>query len=106
MEKLVLWMIMLQISNDKKIKLVLKYKELAFIKENFYYIEELKGTETVKEKDIIEFEEYIMDNNIRYITIFDKEYPKELYEDMIPPFVLFFKGNIPNCQIAAASKLF
>ena len=94
MERLVLWMIMLQISNDKKIKLVLKYKELDFIKENFYYIEELKDIETVKEKDIIEFEEYIMDNNIRYITIFDKEYPKELYEDMIPPFVLFFKGNI------------
>lgn len=94
MDKLALWMILLPISNDKKIRLVLKYKELHFIKENFFNIEELKGIEKLKEKDIIELDKYITDNNISYITILDEEYPKELYEDMIPPFVLFYKGDI------------
>lgn len=94
MDKIVLWMIMIPISNDKKIKLVLKYKSLEFIKENIFNIDELEGIEKIRDNNIIEFEKYIIDNNINYITILDEDYPKELYEDMIPPFVLFYKGNI------------
>ena len=36
-------------------------------------------------------EEYPYD---RCLTVFDNEYPKELYDLKEPPFVLFYKGNI------------
>jgi len=94
MDNIVLWFILLQISNEKKINLILKYKDLQFLKENFQNIEELKGINKVKEENIIELMSYIVYNDIKFITILDEAYPKELYEDLIPPFVLFYKGDI------------
>lgn len=98
-----LWMILLDISNNYKIKLINKYKSEKDIYDNFEYIIRennilLKKFKTydnynlTKEIDLLT--EKLKKNNIKFIVTTDKEYPEELkyYDDR--PYVLFYKGNI------------
>lgn len=49
-------------------------------------------------KDLEKYEEYINKNNIKLITIFDKEYPQNLKKIYDKPIILFAKGNIELLQ--------
>lgn len=49
--------------------------------------------ETQENIDEEKFEEFKKNNNGKYITIFDNEYPNDLRRCSKPPFILFFKGN-------------
>ncbi|WP_426461136.1 hypothetical protein [Mycoplasma hafezii] len=33
-------------------------------------------------------------NKIKYLTLLDSEYPKDLFQDTLPPFVIYYKGNL------------
>ncbi|HBY20701.1 MAG: DNA protecting protein DprA [Clostridiales bacterium GWE2_32_10] len=56
-------------------------------------------TEIEKSKgkfDIKKYEEYMLENEIKYITIQDKNYPKLLKNIYDPPYILYYKGSLPN----------
>lgn len=98
-----LWYIITNISNKNKINLINKYKTEENIYNIFYknYSEIPNGYEkleykfkAIKRQEIEEFKEYILDHNIKYITINDKDYPEELKNIDEPPYVLFYKGNL------------
>lgn len=91
-----IWFILLQLSNDKKIKLIRKYSDEENIRKNSSIIKELKGANIneVTEEKIKKFQEYINKNNIGYITINSKEYPEKLNHLNDPPYVIFYKGNL------------
>ncbi|MDU5107817.1 MULTISPECIES: DNA-processing protein DprA [unclassified Clostridium] len=91
-----IWFILLQLSNDKKIKLIRKYSNEENIRKNSSIIKELKGANIneVTEEKIKKFQEYINKNNIGYITINSKEYPENLNHLSDPPYVIFYKGNL------------
>mgnify|MGYP004443112511 CR=1 FL=1 len=91
-----IWFILLQLSNDKKIKLLRKYANEENIRKNSSIIKELKATNIneVTEEKIKKFEEYINKNSIGYITINSKEYPEKLNHLSEPPYVIFYKGNL------------
>ena len=61
-----IWFILLQLSNDKKIKLLRKYANEENIRKNSSIIKELKATNIneVTEEKIKKFEEYINKNSI------------------------------------------
>ncbi|WP_300386128.1 DNA-processing protein DprA [Clostridium sp.] len=91
----ILWFILLNISNEKKLELIIEYKEINIIKKNKDKIKKLIGTN--KDLELIEiekFKKYLYDEEIGYITILDKEYPENLLYGYSPPFVIFYKGNI------------
>lgn len=91
----VLWFILLNINNDKKLKLLIEYKEISIIRKYKDKIRELDGTNKNLELDDIEnFRRYLNKEEIGYITILDKDYPEKLLEGYSPPFVIFYKGNI------------
>lgn len=91
-----IWFILLQLSNDKKIKLIRKYSNEENIRKNSCIIKELKDANIneVTEEKIKKFQEYININNIGYITINSKEYPEKLNHLSDPPYVIFYKGNL------------
>lgn len=91
-----LWFILLKLSNEKKVKLIKKYKKEEDIRRNKHSIKELKDIDLneLTEEKIIEFSNYINSNGIGYITINYKEYPEILNHLHEPPYVLFYKGNL------------
>ena len=90
-----LWFILLNINNDKKLKLIIKYKEISIIRKYKDKIRELDGANKDLELDDIEnFRRYLNKEEIGYITILDNEYPENLLYIHSPPFVIFYKGNI------------
>lgn len=91
-----LWFILLKLSNEKKVKLIKKYKKEEDIRRNKNSIKELKDIDLneLTEEKIIEFSNYINSNGITYITINYKEYPEILNHLHEPPYVLFYKGNL------------
>ncbi|MDV4151182.1 DNA-processing protein DprA [Clostridium sp. AL.422] len=96
MENSDIWFILIKLSNDKKIKLLEKYHNEENIRKNIKIIKELYKADLsdVTEEKVREFIEYINKNNIGYITINSKEYPKKLKYLDEPPYVIFYKGNI------------
>lgn len=91
----VLWFILLNINNDKKLKLLIEYKEISIIRKYKDKIRELDGSNKNLELDYIEnFKKYLNKEEIGYITILDNEYPENLLYIHSPPFVIFYKGNI------------
>lgn len=45
-------------------------------------------------EDLEKYEKYIIDNNIKIITIFDEQYPKKLKNIYDKPIILYAKGNL------------
>ena len=90
-----LWFILLKISNDKKIKLLEYYKNEKNIRVNKNNIKDIIGKIDEVTEDIIEkLRCYLINNEIGYITINNKDYPKNLLDINDPPYCLFYKGNI------------
>jgi DNA processing protein len=95
MDKDELWFILLELSNEKKLKLLIKYKSIRYIKNNKDNIIELSNiTKDFNEEEIVEFDEYMKKNGIKYITVSSEEYPKTLISAYNPPFALFYIGNL------------
>lgn len=92
------------VSCVKKNKLLKKYKDI----EKIFYLDEKRLQEeeylnsndisnllNIKYKaDLDKYREYLMQNKIKVITLFDKEYPQKLKSIYDKPIVLFAKGNI------------
>ncbi|HCC07618.1 MAG TPA: DNA-protecting protein DprA [Clostridiales bacterium] len=58
---------------------------------------DISEIEKSKEKfDVKKYEEYLIENEIKYISIQDKDYPKALKNIYDPPFVLYYKGTLPQ----------
>ena len=91
-----IWFILIQLSNDKRIKLIIKYCDEKNIRKNSSIIKELReaNIEKITEEKIKTFKEYMNKNNIGYITIKSKEYPEKLKHLSEPPYVIFYKGNL------------
>ncbi len=91
-----IWFILIQLSNDKRIKLIRKYCDEKNIRKNSSIIKELReaNIEKITEEKIKTFKEYMNKNNIGYITIKSKEYPEKLKHLSEPPYVIFYKGNL------------
>lgn len=98
-----LWLMILNISNISKIKLIKEYKDEEEIYKKITSIYSksnyLKGKLTnASKEEILEkakiLEAWNKKNNVMFITINDKEYPEELKLIDEPPYGLFYKGNI------------
>lgn len=91
-----LWFILLKLSNEKKVELIRKYKNEEVIRKNSKNIKDLKkiNLEEVSEDKIVEFNNYMINNGIGYITINHKNYPDDLNHVEDSPYVLFYKGNL------------
>ncbi|MGL4772491.1 MAG: DNA-processing protein DprA [Clostridium sp.] len=103
MNDFVLWYIMLNVTNLTKLKLIKKYGNEEYIFKNFEncindfptiskrFVNYNKNEE-LKKVNILK--EFIIKENIGYITIGDMAYPNKLKEIKEPPYVLFYKGDI------------
>lgn len=91
-----IWFILMRLSNDKKIKLLKKYRDEENIRKNSGKIKELEDVDLkeLTEEKIESFNEYIKNNGIGYITIKSKDYPEKLKYVEEPPYVIFYKGNL------------
>lgn len=101
-EDYILWYVLSKISNKSKLVLLSKYKN----EENIYNnIEDLIKNSLIREKSLNKmksitkdevqiFHKYLKKNQIEYITINSKDYPKELLSIEEPPYVLFYKGDL------------
>lgn len=98
-----LWMLLLGISNGKKINLIDKYKNCKIVYDNFEDI--INEDEDLKEKlknfqkddlvnEILRIKDLLKKENISYITYANPLYREKLREILDPPFFLFYKGNI------------
>ena len=97
MNKDEIWFILLNISNENKISLIRKYKSESNIRKNKSNIDILNSIKInkINEERINEFENYIKDKGIGYITINSKEYPSDLHHlELHKPYVIFYKGNL------------
>ena len=97
MNKDEIWFILLNISNENKIRLLTQYKNESNIRKNKSSIDILNSIKLneVSEEKINEFENYIKNKGIGYITINSKEYPKDLHRyELNKPYVIFYKGNL------------
>lgn len=101
MEEYVLWFILLEISNESKIKLLEMYDSEEAIHNN---IDNIIGDRVLKGKrinnlkkvtlnDIKEFKKYLNKEGIGYLTYTSTEYPKSLINLEKPPYILFYKGD-------------
>lgn len=91
-----MWLLMLNISNSQKIKLLLKYGNESSVYQNYYY-DIMSANEYDNNQTLIKAEnslDWIKKNNINIITIGDDEYPDSLRNIPDPPYGLFYKGNI------------
>ncbi len=94
-----IWLLMLNINDDKKIKLREIYGDEKVIYNKFNEIKlelnlknnYIKEVELDKASEILK---WTLQNNIGFITYFDKKYPDELRKIEMPPYALFYKGNI------------
>lgn len=98
-----LWLILLNISNNQKIKLIDKYKNVENIYENFEVI--LKNNKTIGKNlknfqkedlnyEIIRLKEVLKKKDIGYITYANPLYREKLKGILDPPYFLFYRGNI------------
>lgn len=103
MSDFVLWYIMLNISNNLKIKILSEYGNEEKIYNEFEKIlnkyptlnKRMINYNKVEEIQKVHFlKEFIKSEKVGYITIGDEAYPNRLREIEEPPYVLFYKGNI------------
>ncbi|AGF55095.1 DNA processing protein [Clostridium saccharoperbutylacetonicum] len=98
-----LWLILIEISNYQKIKLIKKYKTAENVYNNFENI--LKENEVVRKKlknfqkedlnyAVLKLKEVIAREKINYITYANPLYTEKLSGILSAPFFLFYKGNI------------
>jgi DNA processing protein len=101
--KFKIWLILLNVSDNIKIKSLEKFKSEKNIYDNFHNLamEEvsiLKNLQTYNKKLELEKAEDILrwmnDNKVGLITIGDEEYPESLKVIQNPPYGLFYKGKI------------
>ncbi|WP_294351817.1 DNA-processing protein DprA [uncultured Clostridium sp.] len=101
--KFKIWLLMLNINDKNKLNLLKIYHNETEIYENLETIlieENIKiNSKEIYDKKIAlnkaeEILLYINKENIGFITINDKEYPEKLKEIEIPPYGLFYKGDI------------
>ena len=101
--KFKIWLLMLNINDKNKLNLLKIYHNEMEIYENLETIlieENIKiNSKEIYDKKIAlnkaeEILLYINKENIGFITINDKEYPEKLKEIEIPPYGLFYKGDI------------
>ncbi|MDO4938497.1 MAG: DNA-processing protein DprA [Lachnospiraceae bacterium] len=89
------------------LKLKDKFENLSDILQ--YSINDLRGLNLLNEiqisnllnyyenlESVIKEYEYLLKSGIRYITVFDDDYPRKLREIINPPVVLFVKGELPQ----------
>lgn len=94
-----IWLLMLNVNDCLKIELIKKYnKECEIYKKIDELIPKVnKKQGYIKEVELEKADEicrWIKENNVGFITYFDKDYPEELKEIEAPPYGLFYKGNI------------
>ena len=102
MKEYELWLILMDISNYEKVKLIEKYNN----EENIYnnidniikekllhknFLTKIKNNNKEKEEKL---EEYLFKNNIKYVTYSSSLYPERLKNIDNPPYVIFYKGDI------------
>jgi DNA processing protein len=98
-----LWLILINISNFQKIKLINKYKTAENVYNNFEEI--LKQDERISKKlknfqkedlyyEVLTLKEILTKKNIGYITYANPLYREKLSGILDSPYFLFYKGNI------------
>lgn len=98
-----LWLIILEISNRKKIKLIDEYKTCKIVYDNFEEI--LKKEASIAKKlknfqkedliiEVLRLKDILKKKNIGYITYANPSYKEKLKEILDTPFFLFYIGNI------------
>lgn len=98
-----LWLMVLDMSNKSKLDLLEKYKSEEeiyknyhiIINENQYLNKKLKDTlkeEVLEKTKKLEF--WLKKNNVGFMSVTSKEYPKELKAIEDRPYGLFYKGNL------------
>jgi DNA processing protein len=98
-----LWLILVDISNFQKIKLINKYNTAENVYNNFEYI--LKENKIINKKlkkfqkedlhyEVLKLQEMLHEKNIGYITYDNPLYREKLSGILHPPYFLFYKGNI------------
>ncbi len=102
-----LWLTNVKGIGNKKIKQLLGYFDSPM---DIYNAEEIefrmimelndKDITTIlkarEEFDVRKFEEYLHENEIKYISIQDKKYPKMLKNIDNPPHLIYYKGSLPD----------
>lgn len=99
-----IWYSTIKISAYTKLKLLEYYREpekifnlseKEFSKWQYSSIDIYTAICTNKNEEMItKMQEYMKRKNIKYITIYDKEYPENLKNIYDPPVLLFYAGNI------------
>lgn len=102
MEDFVLWFILLEISNESKIKLLAMYENEEVIHNNIDNIvksrclrgKRINNLRTITLNEIRQFKTYLNKEGIGYITYNSVEYPQSLKNIDKPPYILFYKGDL------------
>lgn len=91
-----LWLLILEISNSKKIKLLYQYGNESSIYENYEEISRVKAKFDKKEMFIRAkaISVWMKENNVHIITIDEEIYPEILRQIDEAPYGLFYKGDI------------
>jgi DNA processing protein len=98
-----LWLILVDISNFQKIKLINKYKTAENVYNNFEDI--IKENKIISKKikkfqkedlhyEVLKLQETLTKKNIGYITYANPLYKEKLSGILHPPYFLFYMGNI------------
>ncbi|VEU75097.1 DNA processing protein Smf [Mycoplasmopsis maculosa] len=61
---------------------------------NYNIYKAIKDSEKVDIEKVENIKKELNENGIRYLTIYDEKYPKELKNLRYPPFVIYYKGNL------------
>lgn len=96
-----LWFILLEISNESKMKLLKMYENEEVIHDNIDNIvkegilrgRKINNLKKITLNDIREFKRYLEKEDIGYITYTSIDYPKALINIEQPPYILFYKGD-------------
>ena len=102
MKEYELWLILMDISNYEKVKLIEKYNNEENIYNNIdniinkneinkIFIKRFKHRYIYKEED---FKKFLYKNDIQYVTLSSNLYPEKLKNISNPPYMLFYKGDL------------
>ena len=102
MKEYELWLILMDISNYEKVKLIEKYNNEENIYNNIdniinkneinkIFIKRFKHRDIYKEED---FKKFLYKNDIQYVTLSSNLYPEKLKYISNPPYMLFYKGDL------------
>lgn len=99
-----IWYATIKINAYTKLRLLEHYNEpekIFNLTENEFFKWQYSSAEVYKaicnnknKETIVKMQEYMKKKNIKYITIYDKEYPESLKNIYDPPVLLFYIGNI------------